>query len=104
MEKQIYNERNGLWYELQRGYYLPCLPLSEQEDVKIGVWGQRRKQYLKQHRRVMYYNLLTSDKLNPHLAAIAKQADEMFLRPVEEISEIAFFHQLCYHEINIIRC
>ncbi len=87
MEHRIYNEKNGLWYELQGDYYLPCLTLPVQEDVEIGIWGQRRRQFLRQHHRVLYYNLLTSGKLNSHLAEINQQAEDMFLRLVEELSE-----------------
>ena len=63
MEKCIYNEQNGLWYELQGDYYLPCLKLPEEEAVHIGIWGQRRRRYLKPHRRALYTSLLTSGKL-----------------------------------------
>ncbi len=87
MENRFYNEKNGLWYELQGDYYLPCLTLPEQQEIEIGVWGQRRRQYLKQHHRVLYYNLLTTGKLNSHLAEINEQAEEMFSRLVEELSE-----------------
>ncbi len=87
MENRFYNEKNGLWYELQGDYYLPCLTLSEQEEVEIGVWGQRRRQYLKQHQRVLYYNLLTTGKLNSHLAEINEQAEEMFSRLVDQLAE-----------------
>lgn len=87
MENRIYDEKNGIWYELQGDYYLPCLTLPEQENVEIGVWGQRRRQYLKHHHRVLYYNLLTTGKLNSHLAEINQQAEEMFFRLVEELSE-----------------
>ena len=54
MDKYIYNEKNGLWYELQGDYYLPCLKLPEEESRHIGVWGQRHLRYLKQHRKVRY--------------------------------------------------
>ena len=64
MEKYIYNEKNGLWYELQDDYYLPCLKLPEDETAHIGVWGRRHLRYLKQHHRVRYYNLLATGKLN----------------------------------------
>ena len=87
MEKQIYDEKNGLWYELQGDYYLPCLTLPEQQDVEIGVWGERRRRFLRQHHRVLSYNLLTSGKLNSHLAEINQQAEEMFFRVVNELSE-----------------
>lgn len=54
MEKYIYNEQNGLWYELQGDYYLPCLKLSEGETAHIGIWGQQHRRYLKTHRRALY--------------------------------------------------
>lgn len=68
MEKYIYNEQNGLWYELQGGYYLPCLKLSEKPEEYIGIWGQRHRHYLKTHRKATYTSLLTSGKLNNYLA------------------------------------
>ena len=87
MEKQIYDEKNGLWYELQGDYYLPCLTLPEQQDVEIGVWGERRRRFLRQHHRVLCYNLLTAGTLFSHLAEINQQAEEMFFRIVNELSE-----------------
>ena len=87
MEKRIYDEQNGLWYELQGDYYLPCLSLPEKENKPIGVWGQRHLRYLKQHRKVLYTNLLTSGKLNSYLAVIDNQAEDMFLRLVKQIAE-----------------
>ena len=78
MEKAIYDEKNGLWYELQGDYYIPCLKLPEEEQQPIGVWGQRHLQYIKQHRKVLYLNLLTSGKLNGYLADLDEQAEEMF--------------------------
>ena len=87
MEKYIYNEQNGLWYELQGDYYIPCLELpAEKEERHIGVWGQRHLRYIKQNRKVLYLNLLTSGKLNSYLADIDKQAEDMFLRLVEQIA------------------
>ena len=87
MEKYIYNEQNGLWYELQGDYYLPCLKLPEEPEVHIGIWGQRHLRYLKQYHRVRYYNLLTSGKLNSYLADIDRQAEEMFPRLVKQMAE-----------------
>ena len=78
MEKVIYDEKNGLWYEFQGDYYIPGLKLPEEEQQSIGVWGQRHLRYIKQHRKVLYFNLLTSGKLNRYLADIDKQAEEMF--------------------------
>ena len=74
MDKYIYDEKNGPWYELQGDYYLPCLKLPEERTAYIGVWGQRHLRYLKQYHRVRYYILLTSGKLNSYLADIDRQA------------------------------
>ena len=88
MKQYIYNEQNGLWYELWGDYYIPCLELpTEKEERHIGVWGQRHLRYLKQHRKVLYTNLLTSGKLNSYLADIDKQAEDMFLRLVKQLAE-----------------
>ena len=87
MEKYKSDENNGLWYELQGDYYLPCLKLPEEEQVHIGIWGQRHLRYLKEHRRVRYANLLTSSKLNGYLADIDRQAEEMFERLVKQMAK-----------------
>ena len=87
MEKVIYVEKNGLWYELQGDYYIPCLKLPEEEQQHIGVWGQRHLRYIKQNRKVFYLNLLTSGKLNGYLADINKQAENMLFRLVKQMSE-----------------
>ncbi len=87
MEKYIYNEQNGLWYELQGDYYLPCLKLPEEPEVYIGIWGQRHRHYLKNHHKALYTSLLTSGKLNGYLADIDRHAEEMFLRLVKQMAE-----------------
>ena len=87
MEKVIYDEKNGLWYELQGDYYIPCLKLPEEEQQPIGLWGQRHLRHLKQSHKVLYYNLLTSGKLNSHIAEIDKQANDMFFQLVKEVAE-----------------
>ena len=87
MDKYIYNEKNGLWYELQGDYYLPCLKLPEEPEVHIGIWGQRHRRYLKSHRRALYTSLLASGKLNGYLADIDRQAEEMFPRLVKQMAE-----------------
>ena len=87
MEKVIYDEKNGLWYELQGDYYIPCLKLPKEEQQPIGVWGQRHLRYIKQNRKVLYHNLLTSGKLNGYLADIDKQAEEMFTRLIKQMAE-----------------
>ena len=86
MAKTIFEEMGGT-YVRQGEYILPCLPLpAEKENKPIGVWGQRHLHYLKQHRKVLYTNLLTSGKLNSYLADIDKQAEDMFLRLIEQIA------------------
>ena len=87
MDKYIYDEKNGLWYELQGIYYLPCLKLPKEESRHIGVWGQRHLRYLKQHRKVLYSELLISGKLNDYLADLNEQAEEMFSRLVKQLAE-----------------
>ena len=88
MDKYIYDKRNGLWYELQGDYYIPCLELpAEKEERQIGVWGQRHRRYLKTHRKALYTSLLTSGKLNSYLADIDRQAEKMFSRLVKQLSE-----------------
>ena len=78
MEKYIFDESNGLWYELQGDYYLPCLKLPEEEPVHIGVWGQRHLNYLQKNKRFFLSSLQLSGKLNGYLAAIDRQAEEVF--------------------------
>lgn len=86
MSKTIFEEMGGA-YVRQGDYLLPCLSLpAEKENKPIGVWGQRHLHYLKQHRKVLYTNLLTSGKLNSYLADIDKQAEDMFLRLIEQIA------------------
>ena len=87
MGKRIYDEKNGLWYELQGDYYLPCLSLPEEEQKLVGIWGQRHLRYIKEHKRTLYANLLTSCQLNSYLADIDEQAEEMFSRLVKQLSE-----------------
>ena len=87
MEKVIYDEKNGLWSELQGDYYIPCLKLPEEEQQPIGIWGQRHLLHIKQNRKVLYLNLLTSGKLNGYLADIDKQAEEMYFQQVKQMAE-----------------
>ena len=87
MEKYKYDENNGLWYELQGNYYLPCLKLPEEEQVHIGIWGQRHLNYLRENKRVLLSGLQLSGKLNSYLADIDKQAEEMCSRLVKQMAE-----------------
>ena len=88
MEKYIYDESNGLWYELQGDYYIPCLTLpTEKENKPIGLWGQRHKRYLQECKKAVYITLLTSGRLNSYLADIDEQATEMMFRLVEQMAD-----------------
>ena len=88
MEKHIYNEQTGISYTLHGDYYLPDLTLSDDEKgAEIGVYGQRHLRYIKQHKRPVYLNLLTTGKLNGYLADIDKQAEEMLLRLVKQMAK-----------------
>ena len=86
MEKYIYDEKNGLWYELQGDYYIPCLKLPAEEQRPIGAWGQRHLRYLRQHRKALYTELLTSGTLNAYLADLNEQAEAMFLELVKKMA------------------
>ena len=88
MEKHIYNEQTGISYTLHGDYYLPDLTLSgDEKGAEIGVYGQRHLRYIKQHRKALYLNLLTTGKLSSYLADIDKQAEEMLFRLVKQMAE-----------------
>lgn len=80
-------EKQGGTYTQVGDYMLPDLLPAEEEMNNIGVWAMRHKRYLKQHHKVLYYNLLTSGKLNSYLADIEEQASNMFSRLVKDLAE-----------------
>ena len=86
MAKSLFEQMGGTYSQVG-DYLLPDLTLPEEEQKPIGIWGQRRLRYLKQQRKVLYYNLLTSGKLNEHLADIDEQAEDMFFRLVKQLAE-----------------
>ena len=86
MEKTLYEQMGGT-YTMQGDYRLPNLSLPTEGERSLGVWAQRRRQYLKQHHKILYYNLLTSGKLHSHLADVEKEAQSLFLRLVKEYAE-----------------
>ena len=86
MQKQIYDEKNGLWYELYGDYYLPCLTVPPEEMRPIGVWGRKHLQYLRQHRKALYTELQMTGKLNSYLADLNDPAEEMLSRIVEQMA------------------
>lgn len=75
MEKYIYDNSNGLWYELQGDYYIPCLVLPDTEERPIGIWGRKHLDYIKEHRPVWYTDLVLSCKLHSYLADIDAQVN-----------------------------
>ena len=88
MEKYIYNEQNGLWYELQGDYYIPCLELpAEKEERNIGIWGHRHLRYIREYKKVLYTDLLISGKLQSYLADVEEQAQELFDRLMKQRTE-----------------
>lgn len=87
MDKYIFNEDNGLWYELTGDYYLPCLTVPAEEKQSVGVWGQRHKRYLKEYRPALYNALLLSGKLNAYLAGIDQQAQELMDTIIQQMAE-----------------
>lgn len=87
MEKYIFDQCNGLWYELQGDYYIPCLMLNEPDTVPIGMWGRKHQQYLKEHRPVLYSDLVLSGKLHSYLADIDTQARNKLHLLVTQLAE-----------------
>lgn len=86
MKKTIFEEIGGTYTQVG-DYLLPDLKLSEEEQQPIGVWGQRHRRYLKEHRRAVYTSLMISGRLNSYLADIDQQAQDMFFRLVNELAE-----------------
>ena len=87
MKKTIFEEMGGT-YIRHGDYLIPCLALPKEEEQRfIGVWGQRHKRYLKEHKKVVYITLLTSCRLNSYLADIEEQAQERFERIVDQMKQ-----------------
>ena len=86
MEKTLYEQMGGT-YTMQGDYCLPDLTLPPEEERPIGVWAQRHLRYLKQHHKILYYNLLTSGKLHSHLADVEEEAQTLFFRLVKEYAK-----------------
>ena len=87
MEKTIYDESNGLWYELRGDYYIPCLTVPVQEERPIGIWGRRHLQYIKMERKPLYTELLTNGRLNTYLADINEQATAQMRLLITQMAE-----------------
>ena len=87
MEKNIYDNINGLWYELHGDYYLPCLAIPEEEVHTIGIWGRKHQKYLREHRPIIYSDLVLSGKLFSYLADIDTQARNKLDLLVTQLAE-----------------
>ena len=85
MKKHIYDESNGLWYELIGDYYIPVLTLSSEEQRPIGKWGRMHRDYLKEQRPILFNNLILSGQLWSYLADLNEQAQERLSLIVEQM-------------------
>ena len=87
MKKYIFDQTNGLWYELQGDYYIPYLVLDKAGTSPIGMWGRKHEQYLKEHRPMLYSELVLSGKLYRYLADIDTQARNKLHLLVTQLAE-----------------
>ena len=86
MEKTLFEQMGGTYHE-ENGYLIPNLTLPPEEEMPIGVWGQRHLRYLREHKRITYTNLLTGGTLHSYLADIDMQAQERFERLIEQMKQ-----------------
>ena len=86
MEKYICDNSNGLWYELQGDYYIPCLVLPDTEEHPIGIWGRKHLAYIKEHRPVLYTDLVLNCKLHSYLADIDTQAHDRLALLIKQMA------------------
>ena len=87
MKKHIYDETNGLWYERIGDYYIPVLTLPSEEQRPIGKWGRMHRDYLKEHRPILYNDLILSGQFWTYLADLNEQAQERLSLIVEQMKE-----------------
>lgn len=85
MEPYIFDNKNGLWYELRGGYYYPCLTLPDEGEYHIGIWGERHRRYLEQEHKFLYETLLLKGTLYSYLADVDTQAEKMLLKLIVEM-------------------
>lgn len=85
MKKHIYDENNGLWYELIGDYYIPVLTLSSEEQRPIGKWGRMHRDYFKEHRPILYNDLILSGQFWTYLADLNEQAQERLSLIIEQM-------------------
>ena len=87
MEKFIYDKSNGLWYELNGDYYIPCLVLKDAAERLIGIWGRKHLEYIKEHRPALYTDLVLSCKLHSYLADIDAQTQDRLALLIKQMVE-----------------
>ena len=87
MERYIFDENNGLWYELLGDYYLPMVSVQQMDAEKIGIWGERRRRFLREHMKVTYTGMLLTGKLEEHLIKVNEVAEEMFDLLVKQMAD-----------------
>ncbi len=87
MDKYIFDESNGLWYERQGDYYIPCLTLPAEDERPIGLWGQQHLRYIKEYRKALYTSLQLSGKLNSYLADIDQQAQDRVETIIQQMAQ-----------------
>ena len=85
MEKYVFDEINGLWYELYGDYYLPCVTAPERKPV--GIFGNRYRKHLKQHKNPVYTATLLAGALEDHVAEIDREAEELLDRLIKQMAE-----------------
>ena len=85
MKKHIYDESNGLWYELIGDYYIPVLTLSSEEQRPIGKWGRMHRDYIKEHRPILFNDLILSGHLWVYLVDLNEQAQERLSLIIEQM-------------------
>ena len=85
MKKHIYDETNGLWYERIGDYYIPVLTLTAEEQRPIGKWGRMHRDYIKEHRPLLFNDLVLSGQLWTYLADLNEQAQERLSLIVEQM-------------------
>ena len=104
MEKYIFDEGNGLWYELQGDYYIPCLTVPVQDERRIGVWGQWHLRFIKAERKALYTELLTSGRLNTYLTDVNEQATAQMLLLTKQMAERGVSQNSSKHRIKCCGC
>ena len=87
MERYIFDENNGLWYELLGDYYLPMVTVQQMDAEKIGIWGERRRKFLREHMKVTYTGMLITGTLEEHLIKVNEVAEEMFDLLVKQMAD-----------------